>query len=71
MQVNALWEPRLLNNSEHAARAGTNGERMKKLTGKTVIITGASGGIGAETARLFYAEGANLMLVDREAFAVI
>ncbi len=39
---------------------------MGKLSGKTAIITGASApaGIGATAARLFHAEGANLMLVD-------
>jgi NAD(P)-dependent dehydrogenase (short-subunit alcohol dehydrogenase family) len=37
---------------------------MGMLTGKVVIITGASGGIGSATARLFMEHGANLMLVD-------
>ncbi len=32
---------------------------------KTVIITGGSEGVGAATARLFAAAGANLMLVAR------
>ena len=32
---------------------------------KTVLITGASGGIGSKTAELFYAEGAKLCLVGR------
>jgi NAD(P)-dependent dehydrogenase (short-subunit alcohol dehydrogenase family) len=39
---------------------------MTKLQGKVAIITGASGGIGAATARLFAREGARVMLVDRE-----
>jgi 3(or 17)beta-hydroxysteroid dehydrogenase len=43
---------------------------MKKLQGKTVIITGAGGGIGAATARLFAQEGANLVLTDINAVAV-
>ena len=35
------------------------------LNGKTIIITGASSGIGAAAARLFSAEGANLVLGAR------
>jgi 3alpha(or 20beta)-hydroxysteroid dehydrogenase len=37
---------------------------MRRLEGKTAIITGAAGGIGAATARLFVAEGANVVLTD-------
>lgn len=39
---------------------------MTQLQGKVAIITGASGGIGAATARLFVRAGARVMLVDRE-----
>lgn len=39
---------------------------MGRLKGLNVVITGAAGGIGLATAKLFYAEGANLLLVDRE-----
>ncbi|WP_299672163.1 SDR family oxidoreductase [uncultured Roseobacter sp.] len=35
------------------------------MTGKTVLITGASRGIGAETARVFAEAGANVALVAR------
>lgn len=34
------------------------------FTGKTALITGASGGIGREVARTFHAAGARLMLLD-------
>ncbi len=37
---------------------------MGRLDGKVVIITGAARGIGAAAARLFAAEGAQLMLAD-------
>ncbi len=37
-----------------------------RLTGKTAVITGAASGIGAGAARLFHAEGANVILADRQ-----
>jgi NAD(P)-dependent dehydrogenase (short-subunit alcohol dehydrogenase family) len=37
------------------------------LQGKTVLITGAAGGIGSALSRAFLAQGARLMLVDRAA----
>jgi 3alpha(or 20beta)-hydroxysteroid dehydrogenase len=36
------------------------------LDGKAVVITGGGGGIGQATARLFAAQGARLLLVDRD-----
>ncbi|MBL7748969.1 MAG: SDR family oxidoreductase [Chitinophagaceae bacterium] len=37
---------------------------MKRLNNKTAIITGAAGGMGAATARLFAMEGARVMATD-------
>ncbi|HWS75581.1 MAG TPA: SDR family oxidoreductase [Quisquiliibacterium sp.] len=39
---------------------------MISFTGKTVVITGAAGGIGAATARLMHAHGASLLLSDTQ-----
>src|SRR3546814_7648601 len=41
-----------------------------RLNGKAALITGAGGGIGAATSALFCAEGAAVMLVDRDAEAL-
>ncbi|MHB8186242.1 MAG: SDR family NAD(P)-dependent oxidoreductase [Dermatophilaceae bacterium] len=35
-----------------------------RFSGKTVVVTGAGSGIGAETARRFAAEGANAVIAD-------
>lgn len=43
---------------------------MPCLENKTAIITGAAGGIGAEAARRFVAEGASVLLVDRDKAAL-
>ena len=40
---------------------------MNAFTGRNVVITGATSGIGAATARLFAAEGASVALVGRSA----
>ena len=37
----------------------------EQLKGKNIVITGASGGIGAEIAKLCGASGANLVLIAR------
>lgn len=44
-------------------------ERAGELAGKSILITGAAAGIGAAAAELFAAEGAALVLVDRDAAA--
>lgn len=43
---------------------------MKTLSNKTAIITGASSGIGYETAKLFAREGANLIVTARRSDAL-
>ena len=40
------------------------------MTGKTVLVTGASRGIGAETGRVFASAGANVMLLARSQASV-
>ena len=41
-----------------------------RLSGKTAVITGAGGVIGAATAQAFLAQGANLMLTDHDGAAL-
>lgn len=43
---------------------------MQDMSGQTVLITGASRGIGADTARTFAAAGANVALVARSGDAI-
>lgn len=43
---------------------------MKKLDGKTCIVTGGAGNLGSATARLFLDHGARVLLVDRDADAL-
>ena len=40
------------------------------FTNRTLVLTGANGGIGREVARVFHACGANLFLIDRESGAL-
>jgi len=47
------------------ANANLKGSKMDILKGKTAIVTGASSGIGYETARLFAKEGANVIVAAR------
>jgi 3alpha(or 20beta)-hydroxysteroid dehydrogenase len=43
---------------------------MNRLEGKIAIVTGGAGGIGKATGALFEAEGASVLLVDRDAEAL-
>lgn len=44
-----------------------NGRKDIDFTGKTAIVTGSAGGIGAAVARLFAAHGASVLVADRDA----
>ncbi|GAB2527990.1 hypothetical protein GCM10027032_10960 [Simplicispira piscis] len=44
---------------------------MKRLQGKTALITGAGSGLGLATARYFAREGARVVLTDIDAPSVV
>ncbi len=43
---------------------------MARMSGKVAVITGGAGGIGRAAARIFTAEGARVLLVDRNEAAL-
>ena len=51
--------------TQSTAPAGTTENPMRRRQGETVLITGASSGIGRELARLFASDGADLVLIAR------
>ncbi len=71
-RASVLATPRIRGSQRgtRVARDGVNAQpslavpAMGRLSGKSVVITGAASGIGAATAELFASEGANLVLGD-------
>jgi short-subunit dehydrogenase len=53
-----------MTSTQSTAPAGTTGDLQRRL-GETVLITGASSGIGRELAGLFASDGADLVLIAR------
>ena len=56
--------------SDHASITSAPGLQGTRLTDKVALVTGGAGGIGQAIARLFCAQGARVMLVDRDAGAL-
>jgi short-subunit dehydrogenase len=56
----------LLSAVSYAVRSAARHKRRVDFTGKTVLISGASRGLGLELSRRFAGEGANLILVARD-----
>ena len=54
-----------MTDTQSTAPAGTTENPMRRRQGETVLITGASSGIGRELARLFASDGADLVLIAR------
>ena len=50
------------NNTDSGNSSATSGEGATNLHGKVILITGAAHRIGAQTARMLHAQGANLVL---------
>ena len=57
----AAYAPSMLNDVNHIDRGNT----MHQLSGKVAIVTGASSGIGYESAKLVAREGANVVVTAR------
>jgi glucose 1-dehydrogenase len=64
-----IQETALLQQSQ-TKRAKRDSNKSGKLAGKTAIVTGAAQGIGAAIAQCFLAEGAQVLLVDRDQSAL-
>lgn len=50
--------------SKMSPSSPTESRFLDKLASKTVIVTGAAGGIGAATAKVFNTHGANVVIAD-------
>jgi NAD(P)-dependent dehydrogenase (short-subunit alcohol dehydrogenase family) len=62
--------PRVGQYSRAPSRGGDRPAAMERFQDRTVLITGAAGGLGSAAARRFAVEGARLALLDRDGPAV-